>query len=239
MTGSLRRDSDLLSGVVNELVWIRFRADACAVMFSGKNNVEGSFFQHSRKLPLTFTNGEGLRGVVPREGDGCVCSFLVVVVVVFVFVESELAVGSAIDSQLDWIFRLLCGPFHLGSHGNDGTRANIERYAIDGRSGVNGFWSSEHFSAPEVVPFRFGKIEAAACGCRLRNRVHKKSGSVHELIANVDSAGIGAEVHDQRAHRSVGLAGCLPGERINVGKQTVAKAVEVDQNLLCVFSVRP
>src|SRR5262249_49827794 len=62
---------------------------------------------------------------------------------------------------------------------------------------------------------------------------------VHELVANVVHTFVGAEVHDQSAHRSVGLARSSPGERINIRKQAIAQSVVADQDLLRFGSVRP
>src|SRR4029077_624936 len=92
---------DLLSRIIHYFIGRVRRRNANSVLLPDEDNTERPAREHSWKLALPIANGKGLLGIVPAKKNRGVDILLVVVVVVFVLVESELAIGTAIDSQLD------------------------------------------------------------------------------------------------------------------------------------------
>jgi len=172
-------------------------------------------------------------------------TLFVVVVVVLVFVEREFAIRATIDAQLNRIGGLFGRPLGVGSQGNDRSGANIKRQPIERSIRGNLARVMGWCSAPEVVPLCIGtcicigKIDAAAGGCWLRYRIHQERWAVHKFVPCVLGAHIAAEIHYQRTHGSIAVVRRLPGQRIGVRQQAIAQAIEVDENLLRVRSVRP
>ena len=76
-------------------------------------------------------------------------------------------------------------------------------------------------------------------GARFGHRIHENGRTIHELVADILSVHVYAEIHHQRPHRRVTLRRRLPRQRINVRKKTIAKIVVLHQNLLGFRAVRP
>ncbi len=93
---------------------------------------------HAGKLTFAITDRQRLFCIVPMERDRRVGALLVVVAVVLVFVEREVAVRAAIDSELDRVGGLFCGPFLIGPQRQDRSGTHIERQALQRSFAVEG-----------------------------------------------------------------------------------------------------
>src|SRR5207248_1412277 len=118
---TLGRHSRLLARVRHHFVWLALRRWASAVVLADKHDLKAALGQHSRERSFALADSQCLPRVVPVKWDRGVHSLLVVIAVVFVFIEREVSIRSAIDAQLDGIFRLFAGPFLVRPHRHDGT----------------------------------------------------------------------------------------------------------------------
>src|SRR5580658_7912891 len=154
----LGRNRHRLAGILDDLVRLRGLADSHAVAFTHKNHAEGARFQHAGEPSLPLADGQAAGGIVPLDRDGGIHALLVIVVIALVFVEREAASRAAIDAQFDGVRRLLGGIFDIGPHGHDGSRAYIQRQAVERSRRVDGSPAIDGVTGPKVVPFRLRQV---------------------------------------------------------------------------------
>ena len=105
-----------------------------------EDDAEGAAADHAGEAAGAGADGELAGLVVPGEGDDGVLPLLVGVGVAGVFVEVEVAVGAAVDAELDGGVGLLAGVFDLGAEGEDGAGADVEGQRIERRLGTVMCW---------------------------------------------------------------------------------------------------
>lgn len=106
--------------------------DALAVAGLDEDDLEGSFGEHAGEGALARGDGEGFLFVVPMNGDGGIDAFFVVIGIAFVFVECEIGVGAGVDAEFNWVGGFFGGVLEFGTHGQNGTGADVERNAVQG-----------------------------------------------------------------------------------------------------------
>ena len=122
--------NDCLPGILHSLVGFGFWIDADAMALAHENHTESAAFQHAGKLTFAIADGQGLLCVIPMERDRRIGAFFVVVAVVLVFVEREVGVRAPINSELDRVGGLLCGPFLIRPQRQNRSGADVERQAL-------------------------------------------------------------------------------------------------------------
>ena len=82
---------------------------------------------------------------------------------------------------------------------------------------------------PVVVPLgRGGQIDGARALLVLGDGGDEEGGAEHVLVGQLAGGAVGGEVHDERAHHGVAGLGGPAGQRVDVGEEGVAQAVEAE-----------
>ena len=158
-------------------------------------------------------------------------TLLVLVSIACVFIKIKFPIGAAIYAKLDGPRGILRGVVDLRTHGKDRTGAHEERNTFEGRIGFDLLPACERFAAPEVVPCGGRRqVDTAPADVGFEHRVDHNGRAEHELVAEVPCIGVGAPVHHERALNGVVLARYLPGQRVDIRHQPVAKLVVVHQD---------
>ena len=146
-----------------------------------------------------------------------------------VFIKIEVPVGPRIDTQFDGIRSLPCVLDHRPQRKNR-TRAHVQRNPVDGRGCRNLPPACQSFTSPEVIPLRGSRqVNRAFRRVLPGHRAHQDVGTEEELIADFPCGSILAEVHHQRPLDGIVLARHLPRQRIDIGQEPVAQAIERQQ----------
>ncbi len=137
--------------VLNGLVWRRRRIPAHAVPGGHYHHIEDVPGSHAGITALARAECERARRIAPMDRNRRVRPALVIVAVARIFVQREVAVGSGINTQLDWIGSLACILDQRAERQNR-SRANRERNAVKRSRSDNRNAARGALAGPEVVP---------------------------------------------------------------------------------------
>ena len=135
----------------------------------------------------------------------------VVVIIAFVFIQSEIAIGSAIDPQINGI-GFAGSRFHTRAVRNDRASPDKNRHLLKRSFGGDAPTAGFAFTGPEINPVVTRREVNHALGCSLCDyRIDQQRRAKQELVGDCARTRIIGEFERQRAHHGLALIGNAPG----------------------------
>ena len=145
-----------------------------------------------------------------------------------VLVEDEAAVGPGVDVEGGGVGGFFADVLHGRGVGDDGAGADEDGDAVERRGGGDAAAGCSA-ARPVVVPLGGGgQVDGASALLVLGDGGDEQGGAEHVLVRQLACGAVGGEVHDERTHHGVAGLGGPSGQRVDVGEEGVAQAVEAE-----------